>query len=86
MDFTGYVKIVFMFKEFFIRKIMKKQLAGMPESEQEKIIQVVSDNPEFFQKIALEIKARMDKGEDQMAATQAVMQNYRTELQGMMKK
>ena len=70
-----------MLKEFLMRKMLKSQMKGVPEHEQKKIIKLVSENPALFQKIALEIQAKMKAGKDQMAASLEVMQNYKDELQ-----
>ena len=70
-----------MLKEFLMRKMLKSQLKDVPEHEQEKIIKLVSENPALFQKIALEIQAKMKAGKDQMSASLEVMQNYKDELQ-----
>ena len=70
-----------MLKEFLIRKMLKSQLKGVSEYKQEKIIKLVSEHPELFQKIAFEIQAKMKAGKDQMSASLEVMQNYKDELQ-----
>lgn len=70
-----------MLKEFFLRKMLKSQLKDMPEAEQEKLIKVISENPELFQKIAEEVQAKTKDGKDQMAAMLEVMTKYKDELQ-----
>jgi 3-methyladenine DNA glycosylase AlkC len=69
-----------MFKEFFIRKTIEKQMKDVPKEEQDKMIELVSQNPELFQKMALEIKAEMDKGKDQMTATMEAGKRHEEEL------
>jgi len=73
-----------MFKNFLMKKMLKKQMAGVPEDQQEKIIKVVSENPELFQKIALEAQEKMKTGKDQMTAMMEVMQAHQDELKGVM--
>jgi hypothetical protein len=73
-----------MFKEFLIRKLIQSKLDNLPKEERDKIISVVTKNPEFFQKIAMEIKAKQDSGMDQMKATMAVMEAHKDELQKLM--
>lgn len=63
---------------------MAKQLKGMPKDMQDKVIALVEKNPEFFEKMAKEIKERTDKGEDKMMASQAVAMRYQQELMKMM--
>jgi len=73
-----------MLKNFFMKKMLKKQMAGVPEDQQEKIIKAVSENPELFQKIASEAQEKMKSGKDQMTAMMEVMQNHQAELQKVM--
>lgn len=64
-----------------MRKIIERQLKGVPKEEQERMISLITKNPEFFQKIAVEIKAKMEStGKDQMAATMEVMKTHEEEL------
>lgn len=70
-----------MLKEFLMRKMLKSQMKDVPEHEQEKIIRLVSENPALFQKIALEIQAKMKAGKDQTSASLEVMGRYKDELQ-----
>ncbi|HSE35280.1 MAG TPA: hypothetical protein VLB83_04095 [Candidatus Paceibacterota bacterium] len=73
-----------MFKELLIRKLLQSKLSALPKEEQEKIIKVVTKNPELFQEIAVKIKAEMDSGKDQMAATMSVMGEYKDQIQKLM--
>lgn len=59
---------------------MEKQLKDVPADQREKILKVVSENPELFQKIALEVQEKTKDGKDQMAAMMEVMQKYEDEL------
>jgi len=67
-----------------MKKMLKSQLKGVPEAEQEKILKVVSENPELFGKIAKEIQEKIKNGEDQMAASMEVMGKYQNELKGVL--
>jgi hypothetical protein len=69
-----------MFKDFLIRKMLKAQMKGVPEAEQERLIKLVTENPELFQKIGEEVQTRIKQGEDQMKATMAVMKLHEEEL------
>ncbi|MAZ40903.1 hypothetical protein CL654_02205 [bacterium] len=73
-----------MFKEFFMKKAVEKQMAGVPKDQQEKMMELVTKNPELFQKMAVEVKAEMDKGKDQMAAVMEVGKKYQDELKKLM--
>ena len=71
-------------KDFFMKKMLEKQLKDLPADQREKMIAVISENPEFFQKIAEEIKTAQKEGKDQMAATMEVMRKHQGELQKIM--
>jgi len=67
-----------------MKKMLQSKLKDVPEEQQDKILEVIQKNPEFFKKIAEEIQAEMKTGKDQMAASMAVMQRHQGELKGMM--
>ena len=71
-------------KDFFMRKMLEKQMKDLPADQREQMIAVISENPEFFQKIAKEIKQKQKEGRDQMAATMEVMRKHQGELQKIM--
>lgn len=73
-----------MFKNFLLKQMMKKQLKGMPQAQQDMILKAVESNPELFENIGKEIKAKMDGGMNQMAATMQVMGKYKGDLQKIM--
>lgn len=73
-----------MFKEFLMKKLIQSKLAHLPKDQQEKILAVVTKNPELFQEIALKIKAKIDGGMDQNKATMTVMMEYKDKLQKVM--
>lgn len=69
-----------------MKKMMKSQLKGVPEAEQDRIIEVIEKNPEVFEIIAAEVQAKTKEGKDQMAATMEVMKNHQSELQQILGK
>lgn len=73
-----------MFKELLLKKLIKSKLGDLPAEEQDKIIRIVTKNPELFQEIAVKIKQQMDSGKDQMAATMSVMTEYQGQIQKLM--
>ena len=73
-----------MIKDFLMKKMLKSQMKGMPEAEQEKMIKLVTENPELFQKIAVEMQAKIKEGKDQMTAAMEVMQAHQEELKKIM--
>ena len=58
---------------FFTRALIKRQLKHLPEAEVDKLLAVIEKNPDYFQNMATEIKAKMDKGMSQEDAAKAVM-------------
>lgn len=72
-----------MFKDYLLRKMMERQLKDIPKEQRYKMIEMVTQNPELFQKIAVEIKAKMDNGMDQMTAARDVLSKYQNELPKM---
>jgi len=73
-------------KDFFVRKMLKSQLkkSGVPEAQQEKLIEGMIKNPELFEKIANEIKNLEKQGKSQMVASMEVMKKYQNELREVM--
>ena len=69
-----------------MKRLLMSKMKDVPKEQQEMILGAIEKNPEFFQKIALEIQAKMKEGKDQMAATMEVMQAHQGELQELIKK
>lgn len=60
--------------------MLDKQLKDVPADQKEKIVKVVTENPELFQKIATEVQEKMKGGADQMSAVTAVLKTHESEL------
>jgi len=69
-----------------MKQMLKKQMKGVPESEQEKILKAIDENPGFFTNIATEIQAKMKTGKSQMDATMEVMGQHQDKLKQIMGK
>lgn len=67
-------------KTFLMKKMIKRQMGDVPDSQVDMVMDVVNKNPELFEKIGKEIKEMTDKGRDQMAASMEVMRKYQSEL------
>ena len=77
-----------MIKDFLMRKMLERQLKGVSKEDQEKMFNMITKNPELFQKIAMEVQAKTNGANgqpkmDQMQATMEVMKNYEEELRGL---
>jgi hypothetical protein len=70
---------------FVMKQAMKSQLKNVPKDQQEKIMQLIDKNPEFFKEMAEKVKSKIDAGMPQMAAMMEVMQENREELQRLMR-
>lgn len=73
-----------MFKRFLMKKMLSKQLKAVPEKEQERILDAIEKNPEFFKKIGKEIQAEVKKGKSQQVASMEVMRKHQADLQKML--
>ena len=71
-------------KDMLMRKMIQSKMKNVPPEQQEKILEMIQKNPDFFQKIAAEVQEKMKQGKDQMAATMEVMSKYQDEMKGML--
>jgi hypothetical protein len=71
-------------KNFLMRKMMQSKMKDVPPEQQEKIFAMIEKNPDFFQKIGVEVQEKMKQGKDQMTATMEVMSKYQDDLKGML--
>ena len=71
-------------KNFLMRKMMQSKMKDVPPDQQEKIFAMIEKNPDFFQKVAVEVQEKMKQGKDQMTATMEVMSKYQNDLKGML--
>lgn len=74
-----------MIKEFLLKQMIQSRLKGLPQAEQDKLLTMVSKNPDFFVKIAGEIKAKMGDGKSEMDSAMEVMMSHQNELKELMK-
>lgn len=74
-----------MFKEFLLKQMIKRQLKGLPESEIDRIVGIVSKNPEIFKKIGDEIQTKVKSGRSEQAAAMEVMRAHQAELQKILR-
>jgi hypothetical protein len=72
-----------MLKNFLMRKLIESKMKDVPKEQQEMIFSMLEKNPEFFEKIATEIQAKISGGMDQMEATMKVMQAHEAELRAI---
>jgi len=69
-------------KNFATKKMLKKKMGGDVSDEKvDQIMDIVQANPELFNKIGEEIKAKVKQGRSETAATMEVMRAHQAELQ-----
>lgn len=71
-------------KNFMMRKLLERQLKDAPAEQREMILSMMENNPQLFEKIALEMQAEMKAGKNQMAAAMKVLPKYQEELREAM--
>ena len=71
-------------KNLLMKKMLQSKMKDVPAEQQEKIFAMIEKNPDFFQKVALEVQEKVKQGKDQMSATMEVMSKYQNDLKGMM--
>jgi hypothetical protein len=70
---------------FLMRKMLKSQMKGLPEEQQEMILGAFEKDPKLFKKIADEIKQKTKAGQNEQFASMEVMMKYRSQIQKLMK-
>ncbi len=74
-----------MFGNFLMKAMLKRQMKGVPEAEQERLLAMIEKNPDFFMKIATEVQEKTKGGMGQQDAMMQVMKKYENELREVMK-
>jgi hypothetical protein len=64
--------------------MLEKQLAKLPVAQREMIKKAVTENPELFQKIAMEVQEKKKQGMSDQQAAMVVMPKYKDELAKVM--
>jgi 2-oxo-4-hydroxy-4-carboxy--5-ureidoimidazoline (OHCU) decarboxylase len=63
-----------------MNKMLRAKMKGVPEEQQDKMIEIINKNPDLFQKIGAEVEQLMKQGKDQASASMEVMRKYQSEL------
>lgn len=69
-----------------MRSLIKSKLKGVPEAQQEQILNMVEQHPELFTEIGKKVEAKMKQGTPQMQAVMSVLQEYKGQLSSLMQK
>lgn len=70
---------------FFLKQMLKSKLKGVPEAEIDKLLKVVSNNPELFKQIATEVEEKTKAGMDQQKAVMEVLGKHQDVLKSVFK-
>lgn len=73
-------------KRFLVRKAIERQMKDVPLQQRELFMQLFEENPELFEKIAMEVREKKKGGQDEMLATMSVMKKYQSEMQTLIQK
>ena len=68
-------------KDFLIKKMVKAKMKNLPPEQQDMIIALVSENPEFFKKIQAQIETKKKQGQNEQLAMMQVMRENQAEIQ-----
>ena len=66
------------------KKMLASQLKKLPPEQRAVVMQVLQDNPDFFENIGKEIEAEVKNGKSQMVAAMGVMKKYQGKMQELM--
>ena len=72
------------FKNIVMKQAMKSQMKGLPEDQQQKILDAMEKNPEFFESIAKQIEQKQKEGKGKMEASMQVMRENQDKLRKLM--
>jgi mRNA-degrading endonuclease RelE of RelBE toxin-antitoxin system len=71
-------------KDFLIKKMVQSKMKNLPKEQQDMIIALVSENPEFFKKIQAQIESKKKQGQNEQLAMMQVMRENQAEIQKLM--
>lgn len=72
------------FKNFIMKQAIKSQMKGIPQQQQDLILEAIDKNPDFFENMAKEIEQKIKEGKSQTAASMEVMRKHQDELRKML--
>jgi HPt (histidine-containing phosphotransfer) domain-containing protein len=71
-------------KDFLIKKMVRAKMKNLPKEQQDMIIALVSENPDFFKQLTNQIEAKKKQGMNEQAASMQVMRENQAEIQKLM--
>jgi hypothetical protein len=73
-------------KDFFVKQMLKSKMKGVPEAQQQQMLELVEKNPDFFKKVGDLVDQKKKQGKTEMEATFEVMREHQAEFQKLMQK
>lgn len=71
---------------FLMKAMLKKQMKGVPQEEQDFILTLIEKHPDFFMKIAQETQEKVKGGMSEQEAILLVMKVHGEEFRALMGK
>jgi hypothetical protein len=75
------VILIGMFESFLLKQMVTSKLKDIPEDQQEKILNTLEKNPDFFMNIAGQIQEKVKAGKSERHAVEKVMLSNKEALQ-----
>ena len=73
-----------MFKQLILRKLIQSKLKGVPQEQQDVILDALEKDPELFMRLAKEVETKTKSGMSQMDAAQKVFSAHQEELKRLL--
>lgn len=75
-----------MFQNFLMKQMLMAQIKklNLPKDKQDKIVNAIVNNPEFFKKMAEDMQVEMKSGQNQMQVAQKLAGKYQNEIKQML--
>ncbi|MCC7004767.1 hypothetical protein IT397_02510 [Candidatus Nomurabacteria bacterium] len=70
---------------FVMKKMIKAKMKDIPEAEQDRILEIMEKNPDFFQTLAVKVQEKIAQGKNQMTAVMEVMKENQEKLKEITK-
>ena len=71
-------------KNFLMKKLVGAKLKHLPQDQQDMILALVSENPEFFKEIQAQVEAKKKQGQNEQLAMMQVMRENQAKIQQLM--
>jgi hypothetical protein len=71
-------------KNFLMKKLIGSKLKHLPQDQQDMILALVSENPEFFKEIQGQVEVKKKQGQNEQMAMMQVMRENQAKIQKLM--